>query len=81
MIKKIEEKGRLSIDIGIEEHKQIKMLAASQGKSIREYVLETIRERLKQETKDVHQLSGHLEEDVVLKELWDNNQDAAYDKL
>ena len=44
---------RLSIDVRPEEHRQIKALAALYGKTIREYVLECVRKRIKDEAGSV----------------------------
>ena len=77
------QRDRLSIDVGPQEHRQIKIYAAFYGQTIREYVLESIRERLRSESekKELHALTMHLDEDPVLKELWGNEKDAGYDKL
>ncbi|OHB75740.1 MAG: hypothetical protein A2Z34_06130 [Planctomycetes bacterium RBG_16_59_8] len=74
---------RLSIDIPPEEHRRIKVSAAIHGKTIREYVLETIDERLRKETteKETLSLSDRLDADPVLMKLWGNKRDAAYDEL
>ncbi|MDP8262406.1 MAG: hypothetical protein P9M13_03785 [Candidatus Ancaeobacter aquaticus] len=77
---------RLSIDVYPFEHRQIKAFAAFYGKTIREYVLESVRTRLqkeaeKAENKDLLALTIHLDKDPVLKELWDNEKDTAYDEL
>ena len=74
---------RLSIDVLPDEHRQIKAYAALHGETIREYVLECIRERLyrENEKKELQALTMHLDQDPVLRELWDNRKDAAYDKL
>lgn len=37
---------RMSIDVPIKDHKRIKMLAAAEGASIREFVIECIHERI-----------------------------------
>jgi len=77
------ERDRLSIDVLPEEHRQIKVYAALHGQTIREYVLESIRGRLRREneSRELQALAIHLDKDPVLKELWDNEKDAAYDKL
>ena len=75
------EKGRLSIDVPPDEHKQIKIYAALHGKSIREYVLESIRERLREEVEERHLSAMTNFVSPVLKELWDNEKDDAYDNL
>ena len=74
---------RLSIDIFPKEHKKIKMYAVLHNQTIREYVLESVRERLRSEKegKELSTLTEHLEQDPILKKLWDNKKDIAYDKL
>ena len=74
---------RLSIDVFPEEHKQIKVYAALHGKTIREYVVESVRERLRQEAeeRELSALTMHLDQDPVLRKLWDNEKDASYDKI
>ena len=74
---------RLSIDVFPEEHKQIKVYAALHGKTIREYVVESVRERLRQEAeeRELLTLTMHLDQDPVLRKLWDNEKDASYDKI
>lgn len=83
MAKEIFKRERLSIDVFPREHRQIKILAALHNKTIREYVLESIKERLKRETeiKELSALTAQLDKDPVLKKLWDNQKDSAYDKL
>ena len=77
------ERDRLSIDIFPGVHRKIKAYAAIHGQTIREYVLESIQERLKREKEDKELLvlTRHLDQDPILKELWDNSKDAAYDRL
>ena len=77
----MKEKERLSIDIQPEEHRRIKIFAARHGVSMRVYVLECIRKRLseEEEAKDISSMTSSA--GPVLKELWDNEKDAAYDKL
>lgn len=74
---------RLSIDVLPEEHKRIKAYAALHGETIREYVVESVRERLRQEAEErgLSALTMNLNQDPVLKGLWDNEKDAAYDKI
>ena len=74
---------RLSIDVFPEEHRQIKVYAALRGETIREYVVESVRERLRQEAeeRELSVLTMHLDQDPVLKKLWDNEKDASYDKI
>lgn len=37
---------RMSIDVSLKDHRRIKVLAAAEGASIREFVMECIRERI-----------------------------------
>jgi len=72
---------RLSIDISSEEHQIIKLKATLQRKTIRDYVVESIRERLRKEAEDeqLSLMTGNVS--PVLKGLWDNVKDAYYDNL
>jgi hypothetical protein len=74
---------RVSIDVNPAEHRRIKVCAALRGTTIRNYVLECVRERLRHEPKTTTGVNAalHLDEDPVLKEVWDNTKDAAYDKI
>ncbi len=83
MVKTNTQRNRLSIDVLPNEHKRIKAYAALHGQTIREYVLESVRERLwrEEERKELSALTMDLDRDPVLKELWDNEKDSGYDKL
>lgn len=77
------ERERLSIDVLAQEHQQIKIYAAMHAETIREYVLKSVRERLKREAeeKELLAMTGNLSQDPALRKLWDNEKDSAYDKL
>jgi uncharacterized protein (DUF1778 family) len=72
---------RLTIDLTPEEHRKIKSYAAFRGKTLKEFVLESIKTKmaLEAEQEDLHLLTTKPTE--VLMEIWDNDRDAAYDKL
>ena len=72
---------RLSIEVLPKEHREIKAYAALHGQSIREYVLESIREKLRHEAEDKDLLDMTTHIGPALRELWDNEKDAEYDKL
>jgi len=74
---------RISLDVRTDEHRRIKASAALHGQSIRQYVLESVWERLRheREASDLSTLTGALAQDPVLKKLWENDRDAAYDAL
>jgi hypothetical protein len=71
----------LSIEIGPEEYEKIKTLATFHGNTVEEYILESVRERIRHESekKDLLEITTSIS--PVLKELWDNERDAAYDEL
>lgn len=81
MSKNMNDKERLSIDVPTEEHRLIKMHAARNGVSIRVYVLESVRKRLSEDEEAKQLASMTTYAGPVLKEVWDNEKDAAYDKL
>jgi len=81
MTNKAKKRERMSIDVFPEEHKQIKIFAAIHGETIREYVMESVRERLCKEKEDTQLRAMTTKIDQPLKEIWDNEKDAAYDEL
>ena len=72
---------RLSIDLSPEEHRMIKLRATFQRKTIREYVVESIREHLRRESENEQLSAMSVNISPALKDLWDNEKDAYYDKL
>jgi uncharacterized protein (DUF1778 family) len=80
-----QKRARLSIDLSLEARRRIRMAAAKRDLSIRQYVLEAVQERLKEDLgeevarENLLALTAHA--DPVLAELWDNPKDAAYDRL
>lgn len=64
-----------------EEHKQIKIFAAIHGEIIREYVMESVRERLEGEKEQAQLTAMTMKIDQPLKEVWENEKDAEYDKI
>jgi macrodomain Ter protein organizer (MatP/YcbG family) len=79
--KKSYTRNRLSIDIDPEEHQKIKVFAVLQGKTIREYVLESIRERIDRETEEKQLLAMTTQINPVLKEVWNNKKDDIYNEI
>ena len=79
--KKSYARNRLSIDIDPEEHQKIKVFAVLQGKTIREYVLESIRERLDREFEEKQLLAMINQITPVLKEVWNNKKDDIYNEI
>ncbi|MFC1746439.1 hypothetical protein ACFL35_20770 [Candidatus Riflebacteria bacterium] len=77
----IPKRERLSIDVHPDEHRKIKAFAALDGKSIREFVLECVREALQQKEERVFLEALTISPSPALEELWDNDRDAGYDDL
>lgn len=74
---------RISVDVLPEVRRRLRLAAAKQDVTVRQYVLEAIEERLKEDLGDENEgilaLTGKA--DPVLAELWDNPRDAEYDRL
>ena len=74
---------RISIDVMPEVRRRLRLAAAKRDLTVRQYVLDAIEERLREDLGDedegVSALTGKA--DPVLAELWDNRRDAAYDRL
>ena len=74
---------RISIDVVPEVRRRLRLAAAKRDLTVRQYVLEAIavrvREDLGDESEEVLRLTA--EADPVLAQLWDNPKDAAYDRL
>ena len=51
------------------------------GKSIEEFVLESINNQILLESEQEYANSLSQKTSLLLKDLWDNDKDAAYDKL
>jgi len=80
-----ENRVRLSIDLSLAAQRRIRKAAAQRDLSVRQYVLEAVQQRLKEDlSKEIEReslLALSAQADPVLAELWDNSQDAAYDRL
>lgn len=75
---------RLSIDVSTAIRRRIRVAAARRDQSIREYVCEAVEARLKRDLADELSAAALValneRADPVLADLWDNPNDAAYDK-
>ena len=84
-LKSIVKRPRISVDVDPETRRRIRLAAAQQDMPVRQYVLEAIQERLARDLGDFgerdHLLALTAQADPVLAELWDNEKDAAYDRL
>ena len=74
---------RISVDVLPEVRRRLRMAAAKRDLTIREYVLEAIEERLREDLgeEDEGVLTLTAKADPVLAELWDNSKDSEYDSL
>jgi uncharacterized protein (DUF1778 family) len=74
---------RISIDVIPEVRRRLRLAAAKRDLTIRQYVLEAIEERLREDLGEEGEglLGLTSKADSVLAELWDNPKDAQYDRL
>lgn len=76
---------RLTVDLPSEVKQRLRLITARQDISFRQYVLEALEERLDRDWAELAEQEGLLslsaQTDPVLAELWDNERDAAYDRL
>jgi predicted transcriptional regulator len=76
---------RLTIELPAEVKRRLRLVAAQRDVAVRQYVLETIEERLEKDWVELAEqerlLALTAQADPVLAELWDNEKDAAYDQL
>jgi hypothetical protein len=79
-----ERRARLSIDVSTATRRRIRLAAARRDQSIRDYVVEALTERLREDLGDEQPDQGGAlteETDPVLGHLWRNALDSAYDDL
>ena len=79
-----ERRARLSIDVSTTTRRRVRLAAARRDQSIRDYVVEALTERLREDLGDERfDEADVLTEgtDPVLGRLWRNATDAVYDDL
>jgi hypothetical protein len=73
---------RISVDVPPVVRRRLRLAAARRDLTVRQYLLETIEERLREDLDDTEgTLALTSKTDPVLAELWDNRKDAQYDRL
>ncbi len=74
---------RISLDVQPDVRRRLRLAAAKRDLTVREYVLEAIEERLREDLGGDSEamLTLTAKADPVLAELWDNRKDAEYDRL
>lgn len=84
MVSTTERRARLTIDVPANTRRRVRLAAAKRDLSIRDYVIEVLDERLREDLGDEHAEVGDAlteQSDPVLGQLWHNAADAAYDDL
>jgi hypothetical protein len=73
----------ISIDVGPELRRRLRLAAAKRDRTVQQYILEAIEGRLREDLGDESELMLALsaKADPVLAELWDNKKDSEYDRL
>jgi hypothetical protein len=74
---------RISVDIVPAVRRRLRLAAARRDVSVRQYVVEAIEGRLREDLGDEGEelLALNAKADPLLAEVWDNRRDAAYDRL
>jgi len=74
---------RISVDVLPEVRRRLRLAAAKHDLTVRQYVLEAIEERLREDLgePDEGMLTLSAKADPVFAELWDNPKDSEYDRL
>jgi hypothetical protein len=71
---------RISVDV-VPEVRRVRLAAAKRDVTVRRYVLEAIKERLREDLGDDDEISALTRAtDPVLADVWDNVRDSAYDR-
>jgi uncharacterized protein (DUF1778 family) len=71
---------RISIDVIPETRRRLRLAAARRDVTVRQYILEALEERLREDLGRDELLALTAEADPVLAKLWDNPRDAEYDR-
>ena len=74
---------RISVDVPPIVRRRLRLAAARHDLTVRQYLLEAIEERLREDLGDDGEgaLALTAKTDPVLAELWDNRRDARYERL
>jgi hypothetical protein len=74
---------RISLDVDPELRRRVRLAAAMRDVTVRRYLLEAIEARLRDDLSepDDDAVALTATADPVLAELWDNDRDAAHDRL
>jgi hydroxymethylglutaryl-CoA reductase len=76
------ERSRISLEVAPSFHRFLEEAAAAHDQTVVQYILEAIEERLRLDSDDAMGANVVIAAaDPVLAELWDNDNDAEYDRL
>jgi uncharacterized protein (DUF1778 family) len=82
-MKQTAKRPRISLDVDPGVRRLVRLAAAKRDVSVRQYVIDALEERLREDlgddSKELVALTAKA--DPVLAALWDNERDAAYDRL
>jgi uncharacterized protein (DUF1778 family) len=83
VMKREAKRPRISLDVAPAVRRRIRLAAARREVSVRQYLLDAVRERLREDLGDDGEelVALNAKADPVLASLWDNDKDAAYDRL
>jgi uncharacterized protein (DUF1778 family) len=82
-VKQTAKRPRISLDVHPGVRRLIRLAAAKRDVSVRQYVMDALEERLREDLADDGKglVALTAKADPVLAALWDNERDAAYDRL
>lgn len=83
LMKREAKRPRISLDVAPAVRRRIRLAAAKRELSVQQYLLEAVRDRLREDLGDDGEelVTLNAKSDPVLASLWDNDKDAAYDCL
>ena len=83
LMKREAKQPRISLDVAPIVRRRIRLAAARREVSVRQYLLDAVRDRLREDLGDDGEelVALNAKADPVLASLWDNDRDAAYDRL
>jgi len=73
----------ISLDVTPAVRRRVRLAAAKRDVSVRQYIMDSLQERLREDLGDDGEelVALTAKVDPVLANLWDNDKDAAYDRL
>jgi uncharacterized protein (DUF1778 family) len=83
LMKREAKRPRISLDVAPIVRRRIRLAAAKREVSVRQYLLDAVRDRLREDLGDDGEelIALSAAADPVLASLWGNDKDAAYDLL